>query len=86
MSQLRAWEEAQRFSEQAADPAIPPHGAIKKAINSSRLESCLMGSTGTQSMTALVMINKKKFFELSTQCSLEDSALLTKEVRLGVPL
>ena len=45
-----------------------------------------MGSTGTQSMTALVMINKKKFFDLSTQCSLEDSALLTKEVRLGVPL
>ena len=36
-------------------------------------------------MTALVMIKKKNFFDLSKQCSLEDSALLTKEVPLGVP-
>ena len=60
-------------------------GPLGKAVNTSRLESCLTGSTGTQSMTALVMIKKKNFFDLSKQCSLEDSALLTKEVPLGVP-
>ena len=61
-------------------------GPLEKAINTSRLESCLMGSTGTESMTALVMINQKNFFDLSKQCSLEDSAVLTKEVPLGAPL
>lgn len=45
-----------------------------------------MGSTGTESVTALVMINQKNFFDLSKQCGLEDSALLIKEVPLGVPL
>ena len=59
-------------------------GPLGKAVNTSRLESCLTGSTGTQTLTALVMI-KKKNFDLSKQCSLEDSALLTKEVPLGVP-
>ena len=61
-------------------------GPLEKAINTSRLESCLMGSTGTESVTALVMINQKNFFDLSMQCGLEDSALLIKEVPLGVPL
>lgn len=59
-------------------------GPLGKAINTSRLKSCLISSTEAQSMTALVTI-KKNFFDLSKQCSLEDSALLTKEVPLGVP-
>lgn len=36
-------------------------------------------------MTAPVMINKN-IFDLSKQCSFEDSAHLTKEGPLGVPL